>query len=192
MKSLTVKKSFNEIAAKSFDTESQSIDFSQREKSSAKINKWVEDKTDHRIKNMISANSFDEDTQMLLVNAIYFKGDWVRPFDCSNTHLAPFYLNDEDYVQVDFMTVTKKFKFGAISQLNAVAIELPFKNSDISMLIILPNSRTGLSALEQEIKNVDLRKISNSLKSKRKIEIHIPKFKVELDIQLNELLQKVS
>ena len=191
MKNYSVKRSFNEIATKSFASEAQSLDFSENQQSAATINGWVEENTNNKIKDLISPDSLSGDTRMILVNAIYFKGFWTYQFKKSDTYKAPFYLNEQDSVQVDFMKTKKHFKYGRLPELDATAIELPYKDSDISMLIILPNSRTGLSALEAKLNTIDLGDISSKLYS-QEVNVEIPKFKIEFDISLNEPLQKVN
>lgn len=191
MKNYSVKKAFNDVATKSFASEAQSLDFSQNDQSAATINGWVEDHTNNKIKDLIKADTLDADTRMVLVNAIYFKGFWTHQFKPSDTFKAPFYLNDQDTVNVDFMKIKKHFKYGALADLDATAIELPYKDSDITMLIILPNKKTGLSALEAKLNTVDLGDISNQLYS-QEVNVEIPKFKIEFEVTLNEPLQKVS
>jgi serpin B len=191
MKNYSVKKSFNDVATKSFSSEAQTLDFSQSTQSAAEINGWVESKTNNKIKDLIKSDTLDSDTRMVLVNAIYFKGFWTYQFDPKNTFKAPFYLNEQDTVQVDFMKVKKHFKYGHLQDLDATAIELPYKDSDITMLIILPNTRTGLSALEGKLNTIDLGEISSKMYS-QEVNVEIPKFKIEFDIELNEPLTKVS
>jgi serpin B len=191
MKNYSVKKTFNDVATKSFASEAQSLDFSQSAQSAATINGWVESNTNNKIKDLIKSDNLDADTRMVLVNAIYFKGFWTYQFDPKNTYKAPFYLNEVDTVQVDFMKVKKHFKYGTLQELDATAIELPYKDSDISMLIILPNTRTGLSALEGKLNTIDLGEISKKMYS-QEVNVEIPKFKIEFDIELNDPLMKVS
>jgi serpin B len=59
------------------------------------------------------------------------------------------------------------------------------------MLIILPNTRTGLSALEKNLNTIDLGKISEDL-SFREVHVLIPKFRIEFDIEMSGVLTKVS
>lgn len=191
MKNYSVRKAFNDVATKSFASEAQTLDFAQSQQSADTINSWVEDKTNNKIKNLIDAGSLDGDTRMVLVNAIYFKGFWTYQFDPKDTFKAPFYLNEQDHVETDFMKVKKHFKYGQLENLDATAIELPYKDSDISFVIILPNSKTGLSALESKLHTVDLAEVTKSLYS-QEVNVEIPKFKIEFDIELNEPLQKVS
>lgn len=190
MKNYSVKPTFNEVATKSFASEAQSLDFSNGAASAATINQWVESQTNNKIKDLIASDSLTSDTRMVLVNAIYFKGFWTYQFKPEDTFKAPFFLNEQDSVTTDFMKIKKHFKYGILSQLDATAIELPYKDSDISMLIILPNSRTGLSALEGKLNTINLGDISSKLYS-QEVNVEIPKFKIEFDIKLNEPLKKV-
>lgn len=190
MKNYSVKRTFNEVASKSFASEAQSLDFAQSAQSAGTINGWVEDNTNNKIKDLIKSSDLDGDTRMVLVNAIYFKGFWTYQFDPKSTFKAPFYLNEQDTVQVDFMKVKKHFKYGNVPSLDATAIELPYKDSDVSMLIILPNSRTGLSALEAKLHTIDFSEITKKMRE-QEVNVEIPKFKIEFDIELNEPLSKV-
>lgn len=191
MKGYSVKQSFRDVATKSFNSDAQDLDFKDNTKSAGIINSWVEEQTNNKIKDLVAPDSLDGDTRMVLVNAIYFKGFWTYQFDPKATYRAPFFLNDKDSVEVDFMRVKKHFKYGAIEKLEATAVELPYKDSDISMLIILPNDRNGLSALESKLHTIDLAEISSRMHS-QEVNVELPKFKIEFDIELNEPLQKVA
>lgn len=191
MKNYSVKKTFQDVATKSFASEAQSLDFAKNVESSNTINAWVEDNTNNKIKDLIKPDMLTVDTRMVLVNAIYFKGFWTYQFSPNDTFKAPFYLNEQDSVQVDFMKIKKNFKYGFLEELDATALELPYKDSDVSMLIILPNKKTGLSALESKLHTVDLGELSKKMYS-QEVNVEIPKFKIEFDIELNEPLQKLG
>jgi serpin B len=187
MKDYTAKEKFNQIAKTSFSSESQTLDFSQSVQSADTINKWVEDNTNNKIKDLVQSDSLGPDTRMVLVNAIYFKGFWTYQFDPKNTFKGPFYLNDKDTVTVDFMKIKKNFKYGSVQNLDATAIELPYKDSDITMLIILPNSKTGLPALESKLKTANFDEISKGLYS-QEVNVELPKFKIETELDLKDTL----
>jgi serpin B len=190
MKGYTVKPTFQEVATKSFSSEAQDLDFAQNEQSAATINKWVEDHTNNKIKDLVAADSLDGLTRMVLVNAIYFKGTWVYQFDPKATFKAPFYLNDNDSVDVDFMKIKQHFKYGRFDKLDATALELPYKDSDITMLILLPNKRTGLAELESKLTTIDFGELSSQMFSEE-VNVELPKFKIEFDIELTDPLKKV-
>ena len=83
------------------------------------------------------------------------------------------------------------FNGAYLKDLDATALKLNYEKSSMSFVIVLPKSRTGLSKLETKLKNYDLAKITKNLKF-RKYKIYIPKFEVEYEINLNNVLKKVS
>lgn len=190
MKKYSVKKTFKEITLKSFASEATSIDFAKSEEASGIVNGWVEDNTNKKIKDLIKPSDLDASTRMVLINAIYFKGSWTHPFKAHDTFEAPFYFDGTNSVSVDFMRSKKFFKYGELEDLDAKALELSYKNSDVSMLFILPNSRTGLAEMEEKLSKNDLSKISDGI-FEDEVNIEIPKFKIEFETTLNDPLIKV-
>uniref|UniRef100_A0A1L8DPL0 Putative serpin n=1 Tax=Nyssomyia neivai TaxID=330878 RepID=A0A1L8DPL0_9DIPT len=186
-----VKGQFNEIATKKFNSEAQSLNFAQNVEASKTINTWVEDKTNNKIKDLIPADAVNEDTRMVLVNAIYFKGFWEHKFKVEDTKKMPFFTNKVDSVDVDMMYTKAEFKYGVFEDLNAVALEMPYKDSDLSMLIILPNERDGLAALETALGKKDLSEITQQMYN-TEVMVYLPKFKIEYEIELKNVLSKMG
>ena len=81
--------------------------------------------------------------------------------------------------------------YGESSVLDAKVLEMGFENSDISMLVILPNKFDGLTSLESELHQVNFQDLSKTL-NEENVEVKIPKFKIEFDITMNEPLTTVS
>ncbi|XP_055686535.1 serine protease inhibitor 42Dd-like isoform X10 [Lutzomyia longipalpis] len=186
-----VKAQFNDIATKKFNSEAQSLNFAQNVESAKTINTWVEDKTNDKIKDLIPADALNEDTRMVLVNAIYFKGLWENKFKPEDTKKMPFHVTKTSEVDVDMMYTKANFKYGILEDLNAVALEMPYKDSDLSMLIILPNEIDGLPALEAALGNKDLSEITQNL-YKTEVMVYLPKFKIEYEIELKNVLSKMG
>ena len=66
-------------------------------------------------------------TRLILVNAIYFKGDWAQKFDARNTKREQFCLSDGNSVDVDMMNMySKKFNMDYIRALKTKVLELPY------------------------------------------------------------------
>jgi len=125
------------------------------------------------------------------VNAIYFKGNWEYQFNKERTSEGDFYVSETEKVPVDFMRIKKHFNYGILEELDAQALEMKYANSNFSFVILLPNSRTGLSALESKLKDYDLSKISSQMFS-QEVDVTIPKFKVEFEINLNDALKNLG
>lgn len=83
-----------------------------------------------------------------------------------------------------------KFNYVDLPEYNAKALEMSYKDSDLSMLLILPNQVDGLSKLETQLKGVDLNDISSKMRSED-VDVFLPKFRIEFDINLKEPLTKV-
>ena len=65
---------FKKALKEGFSTSPQTVNFGKD--AHTVINKWVEDKTNEKIKDLFNEKSFDGLTKIVLVSAIYFKGDW--------------------------------------------------------------------------------------------------------------------
>ena len=62
-----------------------------------------------------------------MINAVYFKGNWLKPFDPANTLIEPFYLGSKnDKMDTNMMHIEKSFRSGNIKELNARVLELPY------------------------------------------------------------------
>jgi serine protease inhibitor len=187
---LSIKPSFNEIATKKFDSETQSINFADNKQSAKIINDWVGEKTNNKISDLMKAESLNADTAMVIVNAVYFKGLWDDPFFLDSK--GPFFLNEDTSAEAEYMeSSATDILYGKIEELNSIAFELNYRNSDVSMLFIVPNSRTGLSQLERKLDQVDFHGISKSLHYTY-LNLKLPKFKFEFETDLKRALELVK
>ena len=161
-----------------YDGDVTNLDFiKETEKSRVTINKWVEDKTKNKIKDLLPKNPrvIREDTRLVLTNAIYFKGDWVLQFDKKKTREADFKVSPEKTVKVQMMGLTgDKAKFNYAETEELQILEMPYEGDELSMLVILP--RENLESID--INNEKLNELRGML-SERKISVYMPKFKFE-------------
>lgn len=167
------------------------LDFSNSGPSAQKINRFVAEKTQGKITEIIPPGVLNGETRAVLVNAIYFKGDWQQKFEKINTKKDCFYINQTASVMTDFMHTRKHFNYASIQALDATVLDMKYLNSNLSFMIVLPNQRTGLSTLENNLINFGLNNIINLLFTYEVI-VTIPKFKIEFEISLNQILSKVK
>lgn len=182
---------FEELLSKEFLSAAQKVNFASSSQAAATINGWVEERTNHLIKDLIPASALNADSRLVLVNAIHFKGNWVHQFPKYATRPDTFHLDNERTIQVPMMSIKERFRYADLPSLNAAALELPYKDSDLSMLIILPNSKTGLPALEEKLRSTPLSVITQAL-HKTQVQVKLPKFKAEFQVELTEVFRKVS
>lgn len=196
-KGFSVKPKFNELARKHFQSSAESINFANNVKAAQTINRWIEKQTNNKIKDLIKPDDLDPDTRLVIANAIYFNGPWLNEFDPKDTCKGNFYKNEKETVQVDYMKTMSHFFLNYIDDLKAWAVSLPYKfmqrdyENQVHFMILLPDSKTGLSDLENKLNEIDIHEIDSKLYI-REITLEMPKFKIEFDIELNEPLKKMG
>jgi len=186
-----LRQEFDQLLSKQFLSAAQSVDFSKNVQAAATINNWVEQRTNHLIKDLVPADVLNSESRLVLVNAIHFKGTWQHQFAKHLTRPDTFHLDGERTVQVPMMSLKERFRYADLPALDAMALELPYKDSDLSMLIVLPNTKTGLPALEEKLRLTTLSQITQSL-YETKVALKLPRFKAEFQVELSEVFQKVS
>ena len=106
-----IDKSYIKSTQKYFLAEPVGMDFGQAVESTTSINQWVEEQTNKKITNIISPESLGPDTKLVLVNAIYFKGDWDVKFDKSKTRKGDFHVSPTKTVQTDMMFSKEEYGY---------------------------------------------------------------------------------
>ncbi|XP_005177806.1 antitrypsin [Musca domestica] len=182
---------FQKTLEEKFYSKPEYVDFERANEAADSINKWVESKTDNKIHNMVSPASLGIDTFLVLVSAIHFKGEWKTKFDVEYTSDQDFFINDSESVKVPMMVTEDYFEYADLQDLDCSVVRLPYKDSDISMLIVLPNSKTGLTSLEEKLRTVSLKSLKPHL-SKDHVEVSMPKFEAEFEINLSEPLMNMG
>jgi serpin B len=124
-----------------------------------------------------------------LANAVYFKASWKQSFNKRSSKQDTFYRNGQDEQQVQFLQQTANLRHVATDELSAV--ELPYQNEELHMLVVLPNSRDGMRDLEKKLNGQKLRDIVSQLEEK-KVNVQLPKFQVRSHFGLKELLTKLG
>ncbi|XP_062134413.1 uncharacterized protein LOC133844443 isoform X3 [Drosophila sulfurigaster albostrigata] len=191
MTGFELKDEFSSLISKQFLSAVEPVDFAKNVEAAGQINSWVEQRTNNLIKDLVPPSALDKDSRLVLINAIHFKGNWVHQFPERDTRNEPFHLNDADSIEVPMMNLKKRFRYANLGDLDATALELPYKDSDLSMLIVLPNSKTGLSQLEEKLRSTPLSEITGALYSTEVI-VKLPKFKSELEVELSETFKQLG
>jgi len=164
----------------------------QPEKSRQDINTWVSGQTNDKIKDLLPSGAVDGNTRIVLVNALYFKGDWMRKFDPEQTKDQDFHVDPKTQVKVPMMYQKAKFGLKTIKELDdATALRMPYKGESLDMILVLPDEKSNLDSLEKKMQEVDLSQAFSNI-SETKVKTFVPKFKIESTLELNQPLQKVG
>lgn len=171
---------FHEIAVKSFNAETENVDFKNQSAALESINGWVSKKTENKINDILK--KVEPETVTVLVNAVYFNGLWQNEFK-----LLPFPMEftirgDE---KVEVPSLNKKAMYNYYEDETLQMVELPYKGGEYSLVIVLPREVDGLEALEGQLP-IDLSKMNRC-----EVDVTIPKFKLESAIEFTDILPKV-
>lgn len=186
-----INKTLQALATKNFHAGIQSLNFTDKDTAAQTINRFVKENTNGRIENLIEPDMFTTDSRAILINAIYFKGDWLFKFDADLNENRTFYNLVKNGTDAEFMHMQQSLNFGKIEDLDAKAIELEYAGSSFSMLFILPRERYGLPELEEQMKEYDLTKVLDQMDFLNAY-LWLPKFKIEFSTHLNDALRNVS
>ncbi|HEX7517549.1 MAG TPA: serpin family protein [Chthoniobacterales bacterium] len=140
-----------------------------------RINAWVLEQTRNRIRDLIPSGALNPSTRLALVNAIYLKAPWAKPFLKGSTAPQPFHVRGGEAVNVP--TMNGLSYCGYAKRDGFTAVSLPYNDRDLQFLILLPDDAKGLPALEKKITTALLAHCAKL--EMQDVNLHLPKFKFE-------------
>jgi serine protease inhibitor len=178
-----VEEDFKNTLKNYFKSELYEEDFSPN--TVTKINKWASDNTNEKIKKVIEEISADQ--VMFLINALYFKGDWALQFDKKKTRDALF-SGTKKTSTVEMMAKLDTFAMADMG--NFKALDLDYGNGKYAMRVLLPNA----NSISDIINTLDAArwKSMNEAMAVQKVDLKLPKFKMEYEKNLNETLSHMG
>ncbi len=153
------------------------------------INKWCSDKTNGYINDLISSGSVTDNTAAVLVNALYFNGEWADKFDKSDTHKGFFYSADNEMSTVDFMSGEKDVVYTKTT--NFTMASLDFGNGAYSARFILPNTGNTFDDCVNEIKTTGWDEIIK-YGYITNVTVKIPKFTLQNHIDMKPIYERMG
>ena len=195
-KSMPLVKRFLDITRDEYGAPIESVDFvGDREAARLKINKWVEDQTKNRIKDLIPKGILTGLTRLVLVNAIYLKAQWETPFAPALTKPRDFAVAGAATKQVPTMHgLIDGASWGAYA--GGRVLDLPYASAPngprLGMMIVVPETGKNLDAIEAAYVKEGLIGFLKSAKHHGNVEVAMPKFKIGSDLKLNEPLKKLG
>ena len=183
-------KKFLKIAKRRYKARADYADFTTAyERAREKINAWVERQTNKKIKNLLKTGDVNSMTRLVLVNAIYFKGDWVSRFKKTATKDIVFWTSMDVGAEVSTMTQEGEFNY-AENEL-AQILELPYEGNDLSMIVLLPKKIDGLDEVEGSLNVKTLNQWLSGLR-KHKVRVYLPRFKISSSFNLSNALTSMG
>ena len=154
------------------------------------INKYVEDVTNQKIKDLLANDDVDGLTRMVLINAVYFKATWQFAFNADETFEAGF-NSPEGSVNVQYMSREADVRMLVDRERQLEILELPYEDPNRSMLIVLPNAGTSTQDLVQRLGGLDLASIRTNGR-RAMTSIFIPKFKLKFKTYLKQQMEQLG
>jgi serpin B len=168
---------FVELTRASYGAPLEGLSFTgDAEGSRAHINRWVATQTNDRIRDLLPQGAIDGDTRLVLTNAVYLLAKWLQPFERDATRAAPFFAGGTTEASVPTMHQTTDTGFGETG--DAKLLEMRYEGGRLAMLFVLPKSRTGLAAIEEQLSAEGIDRWTGALTPQR-VEIALPKFRLE-------------
>jgi serpin B len=183
-------RTFVELNQKYYQASLFHLDFHKDpEGSRSKINDWVEDKTEDKIKDLLPGGAINTLTRLVLTNTIYFKAEWQNTFNAHNTKDQDFWITPEEKTKVKMMA--QKDRFGYWENDTLQILEMPYIQKDLSMIVFLPQKIDGLPVLESNLNPSTLDNWTSNLKNQH-VDVFFPKFTTTQDIDLKEILKSLG
>lgn len=182
--------------------------------SRGRINAWVEEHTERRIRDLLPRGSVTPDTRLVVTNAVWFRGEWSAPFDPQQTKDEDFTRADGRRVVVPMMNASfGRIRYGAFDRIgNRFAtprfvsrdpqqavptypgddgfelIELPYKGGTLAMTLLVPRSPTGLARLNRLLTAKALG-LWLGRTEPREVIVAMPRLRLEAAYELTDVLK---
>jgi serpin B len=189
-KGFAIQPAFESTLANNYHAPLTPLDFiANPEAARSHINRWTEEHTQEKIKNLFPAGSLDAQTRLVLTSAIYFYGKWQSPFIPLRTQPEPFVLPTGATTQANFMNQTSDF--GYTDTPSAQILEMRYAGTGIAFDVLLPKTLSGLPPLETSLTIENLSGWLGNLTT-RNVQVSLPKFRAESEFSLRKALSTMG
>lgn len=170
-----VEQAYLDLLSEFYADGMHTLDFSQSQQAADLINRWAQENTNDKIKEIATPNMFNVNTRLALTNAVYFKGAWLLPFRQDRTQKADFTLLNGENVEVEMMMTTENLR--ALKNDQIQVVELQYYDSPVVMDLIAPLEGSW-QAFSRSLTSDLLEDYLDQL-DKNKVNLSLPKFKIE-------------
>ncbi|KAL1440509.1 hypothetical protein MTO96_009366 [Rhipicephalus appendiculatus] len=181
------------LVSSSYRASVANVDFANDPEATRRaINGWVFHETASKIAELLPPGSVDSATCVALVNAVYFRGSWAELFDPELTAEEPFYETPTRSRKVKMMYRTGRFAVGRHEGLGVSLVTIPYRNQNVSMVVLLPDKVDGLDDLERLMTPSELSTMINNMSSFTKVRLKLPRFKLSTTSDLRRPLSSMG
>jgi serpin B len=189
-KDLTFEKLFLDTLAKDYAAGVRLVDYKTAAEDARKtINTWVAGQTNNKIAELIPSGALNSLTRLVLVNAVYLDATWANQFDKDSTHDGSFTTLAGTPVTTPMMSQSSVFAYGKGDGWQA--IELPYVQNRLAMLLIVPD-QGKFADVQAQLKSGLVDQAAASLGAPAEVQLTMPKFKFRTQSALADALKTLG
>ena len=181
---MTIKVPYKKRVEKFYDAEVKSLDFYQKRGTLRTINGWCNRQTNGLIPAVL--DDVSPDMFAYLLNALYFKGTWMYPFNKRYTQDRTFTLESGQKKEIPMMMKERKYGYGENDVFQRVV--LPYGNGSYSMIVLLPKKGHTVADVIASVNGENWKDIHSRWGYGTLINVWLPPFESKYHIQLNDIL----
>ena len=189
---LRFRRDYRDRVQESFGARIETVRFQESDIASV-INGWVHNATEGRVADLVTAEEF-RGMLALLVNTIYFKGEWTDPFDPADTAMLDFRRADGSTVSVSMMRqdLDARVGGGEGSGEDFVVLEMPYGAQSFSMMVVVPIGNATLAGMVERMDGERWQEVVDALRGEERTEIMLPRFELTSERELNDVLKAMG
>ncbi|XP_015597657.1 uncharacterized protein LOC107268913 [Cephus cinctus] len=187
-----VFREYSDTLQKHYGGDLRALNFGDSVGSVEIINDWVRQGTKGHVNSIVESGSLDPDTKLLLTNALYFRGYWLKSFDKQATRLRCFNVPGRGCQETSMMENLSKYRYAYVPSLDAEIVEIPYADGRLAMLLMLPHRERGnLQTLSKDLSYTPISVLLDGLQETELL-LSIPKFTIESKMDLKPALEKLG
>uniref|UniRef100_A0A8C0Q409 Serpin family A member 1 n=1 Tax=Canis lupus familiaris TaxID=9615 RepID=A0A8C0Q409_CANLF len=178
---------FLEDVRKLYHSEAFTINFRHTEEAKKQINNYVEKGTQGKIVDLVK--DLDEDTVFALVNYIFFKGKWEKPFEVEHTTEEDFHVDEHTTVKVPMMSRLGMFDIQHCATLSSWVLLMEYVGNATAFFILPDEGK--MQHLESKLTKEVLAKFLEK-RYARSASLRLPKLSISGTYDLKSVLSKMG
>ena len=183
-----IRRDYLSRVQETFGARIESVRFEESDMANA-INGWVAESTGGRVTDLVTPEEF-AGLVALMVNTVYFKGEWTDPFDPVETAMVEFRRADGSTVTVPMMRQALDARVGGGE--DYVAVDLPYGGQAFSMMVVVPTGDGTLAELVEEMDGARWQELVDALRGEARTEVRLPRFELTYEKVLNDVLKAMG
>ncbi len=187
-----IRRDYRNRLQEAFGAQIESIRFEESDMAGA-INGWVGETTEGRITELVTPEEFSG-LLALLVNTVYFKGNWTEPFDPIQTATTEFRRADGSTMSVPLMGQVLDARVGGGEEYDEdfVVVDLPYAGETYSMIVVVPVGDATLTDLVEDMDGERWQEEVDALRGEARTEVRLPRFELSYEKVLNDVLKAMG